>query len=383
MNTKGANLLLSTLLVATCVAAPAFAADDTVKADDKAKADNAKALPAGAPDASLEPKAPAGADAKDIGKKNRGIIIKNLAPAAKPIGKATTAENKGTKPGNVKAVMNEGSHTFGKGLFDQSQPLPSKPTAVAHPRAIKTQPIPAKALATPAVIQKSTNVPLQVKTASVKTQPAKSVPAKTTEVVATKHTTSNTKTVVINAGEQIVSAWLNKRGDKPHFKDGERLQVNVAANKDCNLMIFNYDGEQLTQLYPNEFQTNPFVKAGQTIEVGGEGCKFDFTAANPSSSKPSNEKIFVYAYPLESDSAPISIAMARVPDSPFRAAEMTPEKYRELVNKSEVFFSRKVNVTGRKSKDTEEVQLASFEQQTPTSAPNKIELHLVIDPNKK
>ncbi len=379
---KGANLLLSTLLVATCIAAPAFA-DDTAKADGKVKADDAKALPTGAPDASLEPKEPTKADTKNIGK-NRGIIIKSLAPVSKPTGgKATTAENKGTKPGNLKPVsMTTGSHTFGKGLFSE----PSVPTKSVTPnhRAVTIAPPPSKG--TPTVIQKSTNTPLQVKTAtvkSVKSQPiAKTTPAKTPDVVAVKHTTSNTKTIVVNNGEQIVSAWLNKKGDKPHFKDGERLQVNVAANKDCNLMIFNYDGEQLTQLYPNEFQTNPFVKAGQTIEVGGEGCKFDFTAANPSS-KASSEKIFVYAYPLESDSAPISIAMAKVPDSPFRAAEMTPEKYRELVNRSEVFFSRKVNVTARKSKEPDEVQLASFEQQSPAAAPNKIELHLVIDPNKK
>lgn len=369
---KGANLLLSTLLVATCIAAPAFA-DDTAKADGKA-------LPTGAPDASLEPKEPTKADTKNIGK-NRGIIIKSLAPAARPTGKATTAENKGTKPGNLKPVsLTTGSHTYGKGLFSEPS-VPTKSVTPSH-RAATIAPLPSKG--TPTVIQKSTNAPLQVKTTPAKSQPiAKTTPAKTPEAVAIKHTTSSTtKTIVVNNGEQIVSAWLNKKGDKPHFKDGERLQVNVAANKDCNLMIFNYDGEQLTQLYPNEFQTNPFVKAGQTIEVGGEGCKFDFTAANPST-KASNEKIFVYAYPLESDSAPISIAMARVPDSPFRAAEMTPEKYRELVNRSEVFFSRKVNVTGRKSKEPEEVQLASFEQHSQTAAPNKIELHLVIDPNKK
>lgn len=384
MNTKGANLLLSTLLVATCIAAPAFA-DDTAKAEVKAKPDEAKALPTGAPDASKAPQEPSTSDVKNIGK-NRGIIIKSLAPAAKPTGKAITADNKGDKPGSVKPVSltTTGSHTFGKGLFntESSAPIAPKNSVSGSNKGIRIQTMPS-AKVTPTVIQKSTNAPLQVKTTPVKTQPiAKTTPAKNSEVVATKHTTSSTKMVVVNGGEQIVSAWLNKRGDKPHFKDGERLQVNVAANKDCNLMIFNYDGEQLTQLYPNEFQTNPFVKAGQTIEVGGEGCKFDFTAANPSN-KASNEKIFVYAYPLESDSAPISIAMAKVPDSPFRAAEMTPEKYRELVNRSEVFFSRKVNVTARKSKEPEEVQLASFEQQTPTSAPNKIELHLVIDPNKK
>jgi hypothetical protein len=378
MNTKGANLLLSTMLVASCIAAPAFA-DDT-----------AKALPAGAPDASKEPAAPSKDDVKNIGTK-RGIIIKSLSPISKPAdtGKATTADNRGSKPANVKSVSNVGgSHLFGNGMVQSVStttktvnkttkiPNATKTTTTTTVKTAVTS-TPAKSVA----IIKSSNGPIQTKTVT-KSQPIAKIPAKTVETVAVKHTTGGTKSVS-SSGEQIVTAWLNKKGDKPHFKDGEKLQVNVAANKDCNLMIFNYDGEQLTQLYPNEFQSSPFVKAGQTVEVGGEQCKFAFTAANPSS-KASNEKIFVYAYPLESDSAPISIAMAPVPSSPFRAAEMTPEKYRELVNRSEVFFSRKVNVTARKTNEPEEVQLASFEKHAePTAAPNKIELHLVIDPNKK
>lgn len=376
MNTKGANLLLSTLLVASCTAAPAFA-DDTAKTESTAKPSET-AVPAGAPGVKEEPKTPTEAEVKDIGTKNRGIIIKSLTPTIKPpeTGKATTAENKGGK-GQVKSVVNSGSHPFGGKGFIIEPVVPPQKVTKTKPAAKTVTTV--KHLTTPTVVQKSTNAPLQVKTTPKTTAPvAKVVPAKVNEVVAS--TPKHTKTVVVNAGEQIVTAWLNKKGDKPHFKDGERLQVNVAANKDCNLMIFNYDGEQLTQLYPNEYQNNPFVKAGQTIEVGGEGCKFDFTAAN-SSNKASSEKIFVYAYPLESDSAPISIAMAKVPDSPFRAAEMTPEKYRELVNRSEVFFSRKVNVTARKGSETEEVQLASFESQT-SAAPNKIELHLVIDGKK-
>jgi hypothetical protein len=125
------------------------------------------------------------------------------------------------------------------------------------------------------------------------------------------------------------------------------------------------------------------VKAGQTIEVGGEGFKFDFTASNPTS-KPSNEKIFVYAYPIESDNSPISVAMAPVPSSPFRAAEMTPEKYRELVNNSQAFFGRKVSVSAKKN-EVEEVQLASYEEQSQAQggAANKIELSLVIDGVRK
>lgn len=414
MNTKGANLLLATtLLLVSCVATPSLAADTDSSAPSTETTD-AKTTPATtsddaaktstAPDASKEPKEPSPEDTKKIGQ-DRGIIITEIGKPAKPAGKATTAEIKGSPTPTIKRVSTAGNQTFTRGLvIDQKKETPkthtdhsllikppSKPvaqtktvkSAAAATRSttttttVKTTKAPANT--TPVVI-KSNPEPIKIKQQQ-HTETAKVAP-KHNETVATK----SHKSIVVAptvAGDQIVSAWLNKSGSKPHYNNGEKLQVNVAANKDCNLMIFNYDGEQLTQLFPNEYQASPLVKAGQTVEVGGEGFKFDFTASNPTS-KPSNEKIFVYAYPIESDNSPISVAMARVPSSPFRAAEMTPEKYRELVNNSQAFFGRKVSVSAKKN-EVEEVQLASYEEQGQAQggAANKIELSLVIDGVRK
>lgn len=405
MNTKGANLLLSTtLLIASCVATPSFAADTDsaaaapettdVKVKDVAK--DAKA--ASTSEVAKEPEEPSAEDTKKIGQ-DRGIIITEIGKPAKPAAKASTAEIKGKPVGTIKRVSTAGNQTFTRGLVidtkketPKEQPdhsllikPPSKaivqtkatksPTSEKKPAVVKTTKTPVSA--TPVVI-KSSPEPLKVKTHN---ETAKVTP-KHSETIATK----SHKSIIVAptvSGDQIVTAWLNKSGNKPHYSNGEKLQVNVAANKDCNLMIFNYDGEQLTQLFPNEYQASPLVKAGQTIEVGGEGFKFDFTASNPTS-KPSNEKIFVYAYPIESDNSPISVAMAPVPSSPFRAAEMTPEKYRELVNNSQAFFGRKVSVSAKKN-EVEEVQLASYEEQSQAQggAANKIELSLVIDGVRK
>lgn len=379
MNTKGAHLLLSTtLLIASCVASPAFA-------DDKAKVDGGKT--AASNDASNEMSEE---DKKNIGK-DRGIIVSEIGnkPDKKKNEKKQPSTQSPIKPvANVLPLpKHEGSSGGMTGPRSIKVETPRTQPAKAAPKTTTTKPVVTKK--SPAVtaveIKKSPSNPILVKTTpkstTTTTKPAaaiKSTPPK--EAVATKSTTVHKQPAVhVEAGDSIVTAWLNKSGDKPRYKDGERLQVNVAASKDCNLMIFNYDGEQLTQLYPNEFQQNPFVRAGQTIEVGGEGFKFDFTAAN-TSSRPSNEKIFVYAYPIESDSAPISIAMNRIPSSPFRAAEMTPEQYRDMVNKSEVFFGRKVKVTAKKH-DVEEVQLAAYEHES--AAPNKIELQLVIDGTRR
>lgn len=178
-------------------------------------------------------------------------------------------------------------------------------------------------------------------------------------------------------GEQIIAAWLNKKGTAPKYKDGEKLTVTVAANQDCNLMIFNYDGATLTQIFPNENQSDPLLRAGETVEVGGSESKFEYQASN-TSEKPSNEKIFVYAYPVKSHSAPITVAMNPVSSSPFRSAEMSLEKYRDLVNESKVFFARKVKVVPKATANGgSPISLASLEDQG--VGVNKVELSLTIE----
>ncbi|MCW5823886.1 MAG: DUF4384 domain-containing protein [Cyanobacteria bacterium TGS_CYA1] len=178
-------------------------------------------------------------------------------------------------------------------------------------------------------------------------------------------------------GDQVIAAWLNKKGNSPKYKDGEKLTVTVAASQDCNVMIFNYDGGTLTQIFPNENQSDPLLRAGETVEVGGANSSFEYQASN-TSDKPSNEKIFVYAYPVKSHSAPITVAMSPVQSSPFRSAEMSLEKYRDLVNESKVFFARKVKVIPKATADGgSPVKLASLDDQG--VGVNKVELSLTIE----
>ncbi|MBX9668261.1 MAG: DUF4384 domain-containing protein [Candidatus Obscuribacterales bacterium] len=371
MKTKRASLLLSTMLVASCFAIPAYADDaDQTKADESQKSEaTATEKPNLQP-----PEEPKAEDLKNS--TGRGIFVGTVKS------KATTADNKNDKLPEVKPAANMGgSHSYGGTLIENStktliQPKQIQPKKV-QPKQAKIEPA-----AKTVVIQKSSTTPLHIKNHSKVTLPtvktAKSPVVKPHTTVATKTTKQPTATLV--EGDSIVTAWLNKTGNSPHYKDGEKLQVNVSANKDCNLMIFNYDGEQLTQLYPNKFQSSPFVKSGQTIAVGGEGFKFDFIAAN-GGDKASHEKIFVYAYPVDSDSAPISVAMKPVEDSPFRAANMSLEEYRSMVNSSSVFFGRKVKVAKKSEGEVGEVQLANFED-AQSAAPNKIELSLVVDGTK-
>ncbi|MBY0357362.1 MAG: DUF4384 domain-containing protein [Candidatus Obscuribacterales bacterium] len=151
--------------------------------------------------------------------------------------------------------------------------------------------------------------------------------------------------VVTAHGMPAVIATLDRKGGMPVYKVGEKMTINVSANTDCNIVVFNYDSTgTLIQIFPNDYQQSGFLKAGENVHIGGNESPFDYQI----SGKGGKEKIFVYAYPQGTE-APLEVALSQVPGTPFRAAEMTPEKYRELVNNAKSFFSREVKVVPKKN----------------------------------
>jgi hypothetical protein len=169
-------------------------------------------------------------------------------------------------------------------------------------------------------------------------------------------------------GELVVSARLNKSGASPRYKVGEKLEITVGTSADCSLVVFDYDSNgTLTQIFPNEFQQDNSLRAGESVVIGGADSKFDYEIGGAGG----EEKIFVYAYPASSQS-PISVAFNPVPQSPFRAAPMTLEQYKDLVNKSKVFFARSVKVVPKSN-------FKPVSASASTSAPNKLELSFMVD----
>ncbi len=183
------------------------------------------------------------------------------------------------------------------------------------------------------------------------------------------------KNVSLESGDPIIKAWLNKPGSMPKYRDGEKMEVNVTANQDCNLSIFDYDGKgKLTQIFPNEYQQSSSVRAGETVTIGGEKSEFEYQVSTQPGESKINEHIFVFAYP--NTEAPISIAMSRTADSPFRSADITMEQYRKLVNESKSYFSREVKITPR---DKSQIKQVSNEIASSKAAANKVELSFQIE----
>lgn len=171
------------------------------------------------------------------------------------------------------------------------------------------------------------------------------------------HTTSE--------GGLVLSAHLNRSGSPPRYKVGDKLEITVSSNADCNLVVFDYDGGTLTQIFPNDYQRENFLKGGDTLVIGGPDSRFDYEIGGQGG----QEKIFVYAYPTQTAN-PISIAFNPVPQTPFRAAPITLDQYKELVRQSKVFFARQVKV----------VPKAGVLAAAPSdSAPNKLELSFVVE----
>jgi Domain of unknown function (DUF4384) len=174
--------------------------------------------------------------------------------------------------------------------------------------------------------------------------------------------------------DTIIKAWLNKPGEDPKYRDGEKMEINVTAGQDCNIAIFDYDGKgKLTQLFPNEYQTSGSLKSGETITVGGANSSFEYQVSTGPGERKVSERIFVFAYPTASET-PISIAMNPVKDSPFRSADMTMEQYRRLVNESKVYFSREVKIVAKADSSVKQVA-----HNTTAAAPNKVELSFEIE----
>lgn len=213
------------------------------------------------------------------------------------------------------------------------------------------------------------------------TLPNKSSLAGTTKVSGYSAPKTNQATSQVNSQNNhnhqsntlAINAWLDRAGNNPKYKIAEEMVVNVSANIDCNIVVFNYDSQGvLTQIFPNDYQPSGIVRAGETIQIGGPDSSFKYEI----SGNGGPEKVFVYSYPID-EKQPLQVAMNPVPNTPFRSTEMTAEKYRELVNGSKVFFSRGVKVMPRPTAQgyTQVMTAASTKV---IASPNKIELPFTV-----
>jgi hypothetical protein len=90
--------------------------------------------------------------------------------------------------------------------------------------------------------------------------------------------------VVQDAVNTQSSFMLRVEVDRPDrtYYVGEQMTVTVKAEKDCYLYLVYYGASnQVACLFPNEYQKENFIRAGQPVTVPAPDAKFQFTCSPP------------------------------------------------------------------------------------------------------
>ncbi len=80
-----------------------------------------------------------------------------------------------------------------------------------------------------------------------------------------------------------VSAWLN--GSRSSYVIGETVHLNVRANEDAYVTVFNTDAQgQTTVVFPNGFQQDNKVSANSVVSIPGPNDDFRLQVGGPAGS---------------------------------------------------------------------------------------------------
>ncbi|PID59599.1 hypothetical protein CSB45_00850 [candidate division KSB3 bacterium] len=70
--------------------------------------------------------------------------------------------------------------------------------------------------------------------------------------------------------------------NKTAFEENDVMVVSVEAGRDCYLALYIIDAEQhVTQIFPNKWQQENFIKAGESVQIPPDGADFRFRMTGP------------------------------------------------------------------------------------------------------
>jgi hypothetical protein len=74
---------------------------------------------------------------------------------------------------------------------------------------------------------------------------------------------------------------LQLTSDKSEYRQNDQAVLRVVATRDCNLFVVNVDKAGTgTIIFPNKFQSDNAVRAGEEVVLGAPGSKFHFRLAD-------------------------------------------------------------------------------------------------------
>lgn len=96
------------------------------------------------------------------------------------------------------------------------------------------------------------------------------------------------QSIIVNPVQSALklSVWTDRDPTgqaTPAYRTGDKIQVFVSPSKDAYVYLFNVQaGGQITQILPNRYSGEAFVKANTIKAFPGTGDKFTFDIAGPS-----------------------------------------------------------------------------------------------------
>lgn len=109
------------------------------------------------------------------------------------------------------------------------------------------------------------------------------------EVVATAPQNAQDTNQLIGSLNQVtprsdgqLNITTNRPGQGANFRMGEEIKYFVKSTSDGYLYLFHIDGDkQVNQIFPNPYQPNPTIRAGEVVQLPQAGAPFKFEAAPP------------------------------------------------------------------------------------------------------
>lgn len=91
--------------------------------------------------------------------------------------------------------------------------------------------------------------------------------------------------------------------EKSEYRIGDYLTIKLRAEKDCYVTLLNWDETgKLKQLFPNAFDTDNFIRGGETYSIPSRRFDFDFTL----SGNAGTERVMFIAVRSKADSDAIN-----------------------------------------------------------------------------
>lgn len=131
------------------------------------------------------------------------------------------------------------------------------------------------------------------------------------------------RAIVVNPSPSFgVTVWVDKSGEAPSYRVGEEIEVGVRVDRDAYVYLFSLQPDgSVTQILPNRFSDDNYVRAGESRTFPPSGAGFVFNTEPPTGLS----KVVAVASARELDTR--ELARFQSGDAPFATSNIGQEGF--------------------------------------------------------